>query len=118
MTAPVETSHGAAGSYAMRFFLPAAYSVENAPVPNDPRVEIVAVPPTTVAAIRFTGLAGDETTAERRRDLLASLDGSDWQAVGSPVSLFYDPPWTLPFLRRNEVAVEVTRRTVSSRPAN
>lgn len=118
MTAPVETSQGAGGRYAMRFFLPAAYSVENAPAPDDPRVEIVEVPPTTVAAIRFTGLAGDETTAERRRDLLDSLDGSDWQAVGSPVSLFYDPPWTLPFLRRNEVAVEISTRTVSARTAD
>ena len=118
MTTPVETSQGAAGTYAMRFFLPTAYSVANAPVPDDPRVEIVEVPPTAVAVIRFSGSAGEETIAERRRELLASLDGTDWQPVGSPVSLFYDPPWTLPFLRRNEVAVEVTTRTASSRPVD
>lgn len=110
MTAPVETTQGAGGRYTMRFFLPAAYSVANAPVPNDPRVEIVEVPPTTVAALRFTGLAGDETVAERRRALLATLDGSQWQPVGTPAALYYDPPWTLPFLRRNEVAVEVEAR--------
>ena len=29
---------------------------------------------------------------------------------GDPVVWFYDPPWTLPPLRRNEVAVRVTRQ--------
>lgn len=110
MTAPVETAGDGEGRYSMRFFLPAAYSVANAPVPDDPRVEIVEVPPTTVAALRFSGRAGDEAVAERRRALLATLDGSQWRPVGAPVALYYDPPWTLPFLRRNEVAIAVTAR--------
>ena len=33
------------------------------------------------------------------------LEESNWRAVGEPTTLFYDPPWTIPFLRRNEVAV-------------
>lgn len=110
MTAPVETAGGDDDAYAMRFFLPAAYSAADAPAPNDPRVEIVDVAPTTVAVLRFSGLAGDTKIADRRRELLAGLEGSDWKPVGSPVSLFYDPPWTLPFLRRSEVAVAVFRQ--------
>jgi len=42
--------------------------------------------------------------------LARALEGSPWIAVGEPVALFYDPPWTLPFLRRNEVAVRVEPR--------
>ena len=110
MTAPVETRQGAGDGYAMRFFLPAAYSVDTAPMPNDPRVEIVEMPPTTLAVVRFSGRGGDEAAAERGDALIAALDQSPWRPIGSPVAMYYDPPWTLPFLRRNEVAVEVAPR--------
>lgn len=39
--------------------------------------------------------------------LQQGLDGTNWTPSGAPVAYFYDPPWTLPFLRRNEVAVPV-----------
>lgn len=110
MTAPVETAQAADGRYTMRFFLPASYTVANAPVPDDPRVEIVEVQPETIVALRFSGFGGDETVAERQRELLAALDGTDWRPVGAPIALYYDPPWTLPFLRRNEVAIAVVPR--------
>jgi len=45
--------------------------------------------------------------ARHEAELTALLARSDWQSAGPAVALFYDPPWTLPFLRRNEVAVPV-----------
>ena len=42
--------------------------------------------------------------------LVDALDGTDWVAAGPPVGWFYDPPWTIPFFRRNEVAVPVAPR--------
>ena len=110
MTAPVETAVGTSGSYRMRFFLPTSYTAETAPQPTDPRVRIVAVPEETVAALRFTGGRDEAETAARKDRLLAALEVTEWTPTASPVAYFYDPPWTLPFLRRNEVLVAVAPR--------
>lgn len=107
MTAPVETTPAGGGQMAMRFFLPTTYSMENAPQPTDVRVRLVKLPEQTMAVLRFSGLGGEESVAEKTRDLLAALDESAWKPAGEPFTMYYDPPWTIPFLRRNEVAVAV-----------
>lgn len=108
MTAPVAQAE-APGGWVIRFFLPA--SLVAPPRPNDERVRIVAVPEETVAVVRFSGLPSDAAVATHRAALLATVSGSRWRAVAEPVSWFYDPPWTLPPLRRNEVAVLVESAT-------
>jgi SOUL heme-binding protein len=108
MTAPVATEGNVDGGLTMRFFLPAAVTPANAPQPNDPRVKLVTVPEETMAALRFTGSWSEASLAERRRVLLAALNGSRWSALGKPFTQLYDPPFTIPFLRRNEVAVRLS----------
>jgi hypothetical protein len=108
MTAPVETKAQAGGPYAMRFFLPADYTVETAPEPTNPEVRIVEVPERTLAVLRFSGSRGADNVARHASELDRVVAGSSWRAVGEPTTLFYDPPWTISFLRRNEVAVPVT----------
>ena len=110
MTAPVETTSGPDGAYRMRFFLPAGYSRESAPLPTDPRVRLVPVPAETLAVVRFSGSWSDAAFATEESRLLAALDSSAWRAAASPVAFRYDPPWTLAFLRRNEVAVALAER--------
>ncbi len=110
MTVPVETVGDDSGTMVMRFFLPAAFDAKTAPEPLDPRVRIVELPAQTVATLRFTGLRGEERVAAKKEALLMRLGSSVWEASGDPVAFFYDPPWTLPFLRRNEVAVTVVGR--------
>jgi len=107
MTAPVAQS-AAPDGHVIRFFLPAA--LREPPAPNDPRVSIVTVPAETLAVLRFTGSTAPEAVAGARARLLAALATGPWQAMGEPVAWFYDPPWTIPALRRNEVAVPVTPR--------
>jgi len=107
MTSPVATAATPDGRYAMRFFLPASYTLATAPAPNDPRVQIVSLPEATVAALRFSGSTNPGHVQARQQELLQLLEGSAWRPVEAPVALFYDPPWTLPFLRRNEVTVAV-----------
>lgn len=109
MTVPVETAEEAPGRLRMRFFLPAAYGPETAPEPLDPRVRIVALPEQTLAALRFTGSRSEARVAAETAALLRALEGTRWRPTAEPVAQFYDPPWTLPFLRRNEVVVAVTR---------
>jgi hypothetical protein len=110
MTAPVEAARAGEGRHVMRFYLPSRLSLATAPEPTDPRVRLVVIPEETVGVLRYTGSRGDERIAARSEELLRFLAGSDWQPKAEPVSLFYDPPWTLPFLRRNEVAVAVGPR--------
>ena len=105
MTVPVETAPGEDGQVRMRFFLPGSYDAGSAPKPLDPRVQIVSVPAQTVAVLRFSGSRSETAVAARTQDLMRALKQSAWVASSTPVAYFYDPPWTLPFFRRNEVAI-------------
>lgn len=107
MTAPVAQA-ATPGGYRIRFFLPAA--LRDPPVPNDARVSITEVPAETVAVLRFTGVPSPAAVAAARARLEAALPATRWVAAGEVVGWFYDPPWTIPALRRNEVAVPVVAR--------
>ena len=107
MTAPVAQSRGAGGESVIRFFMPSKWSMDLLPEPDDERVELVEVPGETYAVLRFTGDRSPQAVAQKSRDLLDALGDSAFQPQGDPVAWFYDPPWTLPFRRRNEVAVLV-----------
>ncbi len=106
MTAPVAQDSTAAGS-AIRFFLPATVTLATAPRPLDERVRVVEVPAETVAVLRFSGTTAPEAVAAQKVKLLTGLSRTSWAQQGAPFAWFYDPPWTLPPLRRNEVAVLV-----------
>lgn len=109
MTAPVESARSADGSTRMRFFLPSAYDANTAPKPSDPRVSLITLPAQDQAVLRFTGFGGEAAVEQKTRELLEALEGSGWHPASEPVAMFYDPPWTIPFLRRNEVSVVVAR---------
>lgn len=109
MTAPVATSGAGGHGLTMTFYMPAQFTAATLPVPNDPRVRIVTVPAQTVAVWRYSGSTADTHVAAAHAALLSALAGSAWRPVGSVYDWFYDPPWTLPPLRRNEAVVEVTQ---------
>jgi hypothetical protein len=109
MTTPVETSQTGDNRIYMRFFLPGKYDRETAPVPLDQRVKIISIPAQTIAVLRFNGSGNEAAVAAKKRELLNSLADISWRPNSNPVAYFYDPPWTLPPFRRNEVAVSVTR---------
>jgi hypothetical protein len=107
MTAPVEVKSSDSG-LVMRFFMPAKYSREQLPEPSDPRVKLIEMPPTTVAVLQFSGSTGDAAVAIHTVMLMKALQSTKWKVAGPATAFFYNPPWTLPFLRTNEVAVPVT----------
>jgi hypothetical protein len=87
--------------------------MESLPEPDDDAIKLVTVPAETVAVRRFTGsrsrLAIASQTAELMRALrvLRDLRDKGFEPTGPPAAWFYDPPWTIPMLRRNEVVVPV-----------
>jgi hypothetical protein len=108
MTAPVVQS-SAAGRSIIRFFMPSTWSLASLPAPDDDTVRLVEVPAETFAVLRFSGDRSCEAVAAHSRELLETLQVNDIHPAGPAVAWFYDPPWTLPFRRRNEVAVPIVR---------
>lgn len=109
MTAPVEIAGRQSNRLRMRFFLPGKLAASSAPQPIDNRVRIVEVAPATLAVLRFSGSLSGPVESERSRQLAEQLKKSAWRPLGTPFVLAYDPPFTIPLLRRNEIAVEVAR---------
>ncbi len=109
MTDPVAQARDPSGAWHIRFFMPSKYTMESLPTPDNASVKLMPVPPALMAVYRFSGSIDPSAVATARRTLIARLDGSAWRIIGEPVSWFYDPPWTLPPFRRNEVAVAVDR---------
>jgi len=107
MTVPVAQTASGADQWTIQFFMPVAYAMADLPVPRDPAVQLTVVPSETYAVLRFSGVGSVRAVDARKAELLAGLAVSGWTVLSDPVVWFYDPPWTLPPLRRNEVAVRV-----------
>lgn len=109
MTAPVITEERG-GAWQVMFVLPPGMDAAEAPRPTDPDVEIDTLPERRVAVVRFSGFLDAENITEQRSRLARWLEGRAEQPAGPWQAAGYNPPWTLPWLRRNEVMVPVTGR--------
>lgn len=108
MTAPV-IQQGGAGRWKVRFVMPAAYTMDTLPKPNNDAVKLLEVPGKRFAVIQFSGMAGEDSLKKQSDRLQAFISDKKLTALSQPTYAFFNPPWTLPFLRRNEVMVEVAR---------
>ena len=109
MTAPVSTQQ-VDGAWQVRFVMPAAFSMQTLPSPNDDRVSLIEVPEKTYAVIQFSGMAGAESIDRHQAALMAYIKQEGLRVKAAPVYAFYNPPWTAPFMRRNEVMVELKEK--------
>jgi len=107
MTAPVTQEpaepQGGAEAWRVRFTMPAEWTMDTLPRPKNPDIRLIEVPAETVAAVRFSGWWSDSSFAEERDALAAWIASKGWRPIGEPVYAYYNDPFTLPFLRRNEV---------------
>jgi len=108
MTAPVVMEETDAG-WVMAFVLPKEYTAETAPTPNDDRVTITTDPGGLYAVYCFSGWFDRHDLAEYTPRLMEWLEANGYRAIGDPHIAGYDPPWTIPWFRRNEVMVEVEK---------
>lgn len=114
MTAPVtvEPQSSAsdtmkAGRWRVHFVMPAEYSMATLPRPVNPAVTLREVPGKRYAVLVFSGLAREAKVQENTGELLAWLKARNLKPLAAPQLARYNPPWTLPFLRRNEILVEI-----------
>ena len=105
MTAPVQKSM--AGESEMAFMMPAEYALEDLPTPDDERVAFEEAPAYTAAVIQFSGWASADKADKHWQRLRQFLIAEEIDIAGEPTLNQYNPPWTLPFLRRNEIIVPV-----------
>tara|TARA_B100000242_G_C42798412_1_gene371401 strand:- start:27 stop:626 length:600 start_codon:yes stop_codon:yes gene_type:complete len=105
MTAPVQQTM--AGEKEMAFMMPAEYALKDLPQPEDQRVSFREAPAYTAAVIQFSGWASAEKADENWQQLRRFLITKGIDITGEPTLNQYNPPWTLPFMRRNEIIVPV-----------
>jgi hypothetical protein len=116
MTAPVMTDTDASKkTTTMSFILPSKYqSIEDLPIPNDSSVKIEIIEPYTVAVLPFSGRWTPEATDYQSKRLLKMLRDDKEASLTvdesnvEPKIARYNPPWTLPFFRTNEVMIPVS----------
>jgi SOUL heme-binding protein len=108
MTAPV-TQQAAGDSWTVRFIMPSQYTVETLPKPKNAAVILKQLEGQRMAVLRFSGTADDKVLAENTAALTAEITKRSLSPTAVPTFAFYDPPWTLGFLRRNEVMIAVSR---------
>lgn len=106
MTAPV-MQQSVGYTWRVRFVMPSKYTMETLPKPNNSAVELREVPRKLFAVIRFSGSAVEDNLKRRTKELNAFVSEKNFVPLSEPAYAFYNPPWTLPFLRRNEVMVEI-----------
>lgn len=107
MTAPV-TAQSTGSVWKISFIMPPGRSLKNLPRPTDERIELIEIPARRVAALRFSGLGAEDTMGKKTKELRDFLDRFHFKTEGEPVYAYFNPPWVLPFLRRNEVQITVT----------
>ena len=106
MTVPV-TAKVDKASMTMHFYMPSKYKMDDLPEPIDKRIKFITIEPRKYAVIRFSGFASESNMSEQTKLLQSYLTDNSLASAGDPVRAFYNPPWTLPFMRRNEVWIQV-----------
>ena len=115
MTAPVTiepqsdaTSVASAKQWRIHFVMPSQYTLTNIPKPNNSAVTLHEVPRKYFVVHRYSGFNTMARVQEKTDETLAWAKQQSLKVVGTPQLSRYDPPWTLPMFRRNEIMVEVT----------
>ena len=106
MTAPVQ-QQSSGDRWKVSFVMPAEYSLATLPEPNNEQVKLKQIPAKDFIAIQFSGTNSKQNITKHERQLLQYIERNNIQTLGSPKYAFYNPPWTLPFMRRNEVMIEI-----------
>ncbi len=107
MTAPVVQEQGAENEWTMAFSMPEKWTLATLPKPENPNITLREEPAAKLATVEFSGRAGDAMLAEKEGELRAWMRERGLVATGPATYAFYDAPWVIGPLRRNEVQIPV-----------
>jgi hypothetical protein len=94
-------------TWLIQFVMPKQYTLDTLPKPNNPQVKLLAVGPQKLAVIRFTGFVSDEKVQEKTTELMAWIKSRNELPLGNPRLARYNPPWSIPWMRRNEILIPI-----------
>lgn len=113
MTAPVTIESAKSvdkstnAQWTVSFVMPSEYTLVTLPKPINPQVFIREVPAEKRAVITFSGFYNEDKVQEKTRELQGWMKSKNLKSIGAPQFARYNPPWTLPFMRRNELMIQV-----------
>lgn len=109
MTTPVLQESGGTdvAGEVVQFVMPSRYTMETLPKPNNPAVTLAQRRERTYAVLKFSWRGKDEQMRKKEAELRIALVRDGVSVEGNAVYARYDPPWTLPIFRRNEVLLPI-----------
>lgn len=113
MTAPVVEQEQSEGRHMVAFVMPSEHHLDSLPTPNNPDVKLTEIPARRYAVLSFSGVVTAEVVKERKSELLQKLAQDSLNPAGEPIVAQYDPPWTPPAQRRNEILIELPAGSTS-----
>ena len=115
MTAPVTIEpQMSAGSmetskqWLVKFIMPSQYTLATIPKPKNSAVNLREVPSKRYAVLKYSGFNFQSKVQSKTQEAIEWVAKRNLQVIGQPQLSRYDPPWTLPMLRRNEVMIEIS----------
>lgn len=106
MTAPVFTDE-ANEKTVMKFFMPRKFSLDTIPEPVDSRIKLRVEPARRYVALRFSGTWSNDNFSKKRTRLENVVAEQGLRTTGNPIYAMYNAPWTVPFMRRNEILLRI-----------
>ncbi len=106
MTTPVTQAETDKG-WTVQFMMPSEYTLATLPKPKDDRIRFVTTDPVRMAMLRFSGVPTTAALAKRTEELRTWASAQGLTVTGTPQFMFYDPPFRMPWNRRNEVAFAI-----------
>lgn len=111
VTAPVSQQAGGE-TWTVRFIMPTGLTMETLPTPTNPLVHLTPIPAHRMVVIRFSGFVRDGVIQTQLDRLRTYATLHQLRTIGEPLTAFYNPPWTLPFFRRNEIMITLAEPSV------
>ena len=114
MTAPVtisatnsESMMTASNKWRVHFVMPSQYNLTNIPQPKNTEVKLREIPGKFFAVNSYTGFNTQGRVQAKTDELSAWVSSQKMKTLSSAQLSRYDPPWTLPMFRRNEIMIEI-----------
>ena len=91
----------------MQFYLPSKFNKKTTPIPSNSDVKITLMEEGYFAVITYSGRSSDKNFSKYSKILYEKLLEDKISINSLAIKATYNPPWTLPIFRRNEVMFNI-----------